>query len=59
MLAPPIPAKKLSGILITSAHGQLITRNVSARKIHSPQFGAMLRNRMLTSGGRIASAAAR
>ena len=27
----PIPAKKLSGILMTSAHGQLITRNVSAR----------------------------
>ena len=31
LLAPPIPAKKLRGILMTSAHGQLITRKVSAR----------------------------
>ena len=30
-LAPPMPAKKLSGMLITSAHGQLTTKNVSAR----------------------------
>ena len=31
LLAPPIPAKKLSGMLTTRAHGQLMTRNVSAR----------------------------
>ena len=32
--AQPIPPKKLSGMEITSAHGQLITRNVSALIIH-------------------------
>ena len=31
LLAPPMPAKKLSGMLMTSAHGQLTTRKVSAR----------------------------
>ena len=30
-LAPPIPAKKLSGMEMTSAQGQEITRKVSAR----------------------------
>ena len=30
-LAPPIPAKKLSGMLMTSAQGQLMTKKVSAR----------------------------
>ena len=30
-LAPPMPAKKLRGILITRAQGQLITRKVRAR----------------------------
>ena len=29
--APPMPPKNDSGIEITSAHGQLMTRNVSAR----------------------------
>ena len=28
---PPIPAKKLNGMLMTNAHGQLTTRNDSAR----------------------------
>ncbi len=31
LLAPPIPAKKLNGMLMTNAHGQLTTRNDSAR----------------------------
>ena len=31
LLAPPIPPKKVSGILTTIAQGQLMTRNVSAR----------------------------
>ena len=30
-LAPPMPAKKLRGMLMTSAQGQLMTRKVSAR----------------------------
>ena len=30
-LAPPMPAKKLRGMLITRAQGQLITRKVKAR----------------------------
>ena len=38
MLAPPSPAKKLSGILITTAHGQLMTRNVQALRIQSPHI---------------------
>ena len=33
--AQPIPPKKLSGIEITSAQGQLMTRKVSALVIHS------------------------
>ena len=31
LLAPPMPAKNESGMLITSAQGQEMTRNVSAR----------------------------
>ena len=31
--APPMPPKKLRGMLMTSAQGQLITRKVSARLI--------------------------
>ena len=34
--ALPMPAKKLSGMDITSAQGQEITRNVSARSIQLP-----------------------
>ena len=30
-LAPPNPAKKLRGMLMTSAQGQLMTRKVRAR----------------------------
>ena len=37
LLAPPSPAKKLSGTLITTAQGQLMTRNVQARSTHSRQ----------------------
>ena len=33
-VAPPIPPKKLKGMEITSAQGQLIRRKVSARNIH-------------------------
>ena len=36
--AAPIPEKNASGTLITSAQGQLITRNVIAVVIHSLQF---------------------
>ena len=36
--AQPIPPKKLSGTEITSAHGQEITRNISALRIHSSQL---------------------
>ena len=31
LLAPPMPAKKLRGMLMTRAHGQLTTRKVSER----------------------------
>ena len=37
--AQPIPPKKLSGMEITNAQGQLITRNVNARMIHVWKFG--------------------
>ena len=33
-----MPPKKLSGTEMTSAHGQEMTRNVSARRNHSVQF---------------------
>ena len=52
--AQPIPAKKLNGIEITSAQGQLITRNVSARVIHSPHI-APVPEIILIIGGKIAS----
>ena len=35
--APPMPPKKVRGIEMTSAQGQLITRKVSARIIQSSQ----------------------
>ena len=31
LLAPPMPAKKLRGMLMTRAQGQLMTRKVRAR----------------------------
>ena len=34
LAAPPIPPKKVSGMEITSAHGQDTTRQVSASLIH-------------------------
>ena len=60
LLAPPRPAKKLSGMLMTSAHGQLITRNVQAlssqsrHKARSEPAPAIVR----ISGGSSASASA-
>ena len=36
--APPIPAKNDSGTLITNAHGQDTTKNVSALFIHCVQL---------------------
>ena len=56
-LAPPMPPKKESGMLITSAHGQLMTRKVSARKIqllHAAELPVSKRN----TGGITASASA-
>ena len=53
--APPMPAKKLKGILITSAQGQLITRKVSALYIQLPGIGSSPMT-SLTTGGMIASA---
>ena len=41
LLAPPSPAKKLSGTLMTTAQGQLMTRNVQARRSQSRQTPAM------------------
>ena len=51
--APPRPAKKLRGILTTSAHGQLMTRKMSALYIHVPHRGALPAARF-TRGGRTA-----
>ena len=56
-LAPPIPAKKLRGMLTTSAHGQLVTRNVSARYTHCSHWPSMPPTSRIT-GGIIASASA-
>ena len=57
LLAPPIPAKKLSGMLMTSAQGQLMTRKVRALYSQSPQrAGLPVSSRK--SGGRTASASA-
>ena len=55
--APPIPPKKLSGIEITRAHGQLITSVVSARITHVDQAAGLPRIR-LTIGGSTASTSA-
>ena len=43
---------------MTSAHGQLITRKVSALYIHMPHCGAADMKSILTIGGSIASASA-
>ena len=56
--APPMPAKKDSGIEITSAQGQLMTRKVSARYTQVPQSAGTLRINCRTSGGSTASASA-
>ena len=54
LLAPPIPAKKLRGILITSAQGQLMTRNVRALYIHVSQSAGRFINPIRTRGGKSA-----
>ena len=41
---------------MTSAHGQLITRNVRARYTQVPQSAESPKNNILTSGGKSASA---
>ena len=38
--APPMPPKKLRGILMTRAQGQLMTRKVRALVTQSPHIGA-------------------
>ena len=53
-----MPAKKDSGIEITSAQGQLMTRKVSARYTQVPQSAGTLRINCRTSGGSTASASA-
>ena len=40
--APPIPAKKLKGIEITSAHGQDTTKNDNALYNHSVKFASFI-----------------
>ena len=50
MPAPPNPAKKLSGMLITSAQGQLITRKVNARYTHISQPPGMPIMRFIMGG---------
>ena len=52
-----MPAKKLKGILTTSAHGQLVTKNVRALYSHcSHSDVSPITSR--TTGGRTASASA-
>ena len=53
-----MPAKKLNGILMTSAHGQLMTRNVSALYTHVPQSAGRPMPNIRTRGGRTARAIA-
>ncbi len=58
LLAPPIPPKKLSGIDITSAQGQLITRKVSPLYMNGLNAAQpneeLFKMKILTSGGNIA-----
>ena len=56
-LAPPIPAKKLSGILMTKAQGQLATRKVNARYSYTLHPASSPNAREIT-GGRTAKARA-
>ena len=53
-----MPAKKESGMLMTSAQGQLMTRKVSARYIQSPHAAGSPMPSERTSGGSTASASA-
>ena len=53
--AHPIPPKKLNGIEITNAQGQLITRNVNALIIQLGKSGD-IPIISLTIGGKIANA---
>ena len=57
LLAHPIPPKKLNGIEITRAQGQLITKNVRALKIQSPTWAGCFII-VKTIGGIIAKASA-
>ena len=50
--APPIPPKKVSGTLMTSAHGQLTTRNIRALYSQVGKLSEKLPDRI---GGRKAS----
>ena len=45
-----MPAKKLRGMLMTKAHGQLITKNVKALNIHCDHCGSTF-NISETTGG--------
>ena len=55
--APPMPPKKLRGILMTNAQGQLITKKVNALVIQSLHIGALpMMSR--TTGGSTARATA-
>ena len=58
MLAPPIPAKNERGMLITSAHGQEMTKKVSARYTHTSQSEGRPIASVRISGGSSASASA-
>ena len=49
LLAPPIPAKKVRGMLITKAQGQLITRKVRERYSQTVHWGSFLK--MICSRG--------
>ena len=56
--APPMPPKKLKGMEITNAQGQLITRKVSALVIHTDQAAGLFHISIFTRGGKIARATA-
>lgn len=48
--APPMPPKKLKGMEITKAQGQLMTRKVKARMTHVLQPAGFPRIRLSTEG---------
>ena len=56
--APPMPPKKDSGIEITRAQGQLITKKVSPLVIQSPQPADCPKINSLNKGGSTANASA-